>query len=447
MGNKHIFSKSYEERKDRILNALRREEIAEESNSTRFSYHTPIKILVCAVILSALTVGAYAAFQLIEFRIEQNGDEVHIHAGLNEADKSSSDKDENPLRSWNPEDGEISIRLNIPDLPSDMRERENTNGKYYSEDTSRSMTINGIDLRRSDLNQIIGGTPDINQLDAGGKAMYVISGNNEASFYNRTAYIVFEEDELVLKLWVSYAITDSELLTMASTMTLEETDDASIALPIINEVGDGSDDDEKVYYAEVDPVYESDLIEIGESKRAATDWYTATVNNVEIYDSINVLKPGYILNKAFVERFTDESGNLIPYERTEIVYTDEGNHVSMRFGDSITSSKKLYVVTITMSDINMDDFDEEDRDGMLKACVHGFNLNSYVAADGEIEMISSGGVVVNRKPELHADHHESIYREYLGNDQWKIAFLVDETIAEENLVLSTYTGKIYVKIQ
>lgn len=446
MSDKHIFSKSYENRKEAVLDALHREDAIEESKNTHFTVHTVVKIAAFAAVLSVLSVGVYAAVRLIDFNVEQNGDEIHIHASLNDSGESTADKEEKPLRSWNSEEGEISIRLIIPDLPSDMEEDKTANGKYHSEDSSRSMTINGIDLRRSDLDQIIGGTTAIKQLDAGGKPMYVIAGGEVA--YYRLAYILFEEDELVLKLWVSYGITDDELLAMASTLTLEETDNALLAIPIMNEVSDGSDDEQKVYYSETDPVYESDLLEIGESTRDATDWYTATVNSVEVYDNINVLNPNYILRKNFVEQFTDTSGNLIPYNRTEIVYSfEDGKYVSRHFGESITSQKKLYVITLTMADVTMDGMDEEDRDSMLKACVYGFDLVGYTVTDGKIDITWSSEVVVDKKPEAHADCSEAVYREYLGNNQWKVAYLVDETIADGDLLFGNYTGKIYVKIR
>ena len=161
MKDKHIFSKSYTERKEAVRNALRREETAERSDGANSASRIPLKILACAALLSVLTVSVYAAVQWIEFRLVQDGDETHIHASLNETGDTSADREEKPPRSWNAEEGEISVRLLIPDLPSDMREIENTNGKYYSDDTSRGMTVNGIDLRRSDLDQIIGGNADI----------------------------------------------------------------------------------------------------------------------------------------------------------------------------------------------------------------------------------------------------------------------------------------------
>lgn len=480
MKDKHIFSEQYNKRKEAVIAALRREEKIGVRKPSGYTLRMPLKFLICAVLLSALAVGVYASAQLIEFRMEKNGGEVRIRASLEAArirerleaarirerldelqneyelhangslnkTGNSTVTTEKPLRSWNAEEGEISIRLNIPDLPADMWEIENTNGKYDSNDTSRSMTINGIDLRRSDLDQIIGGAAEAKELSAGGKAMYIITSSSEAAYYNRTAYILFEKEELVLKLWVSYGITDDELIALASTLTIEETDDAALALPIINEVSSASDNEEKVYYVEMAPIYESDLLEIGESVRGASDYYTMAVNSVEVYDSISVLNPIYILRKDYVNRFTDDKGNLIPYNRTEIVYTfdDDGKFVSMEFGESVSTSKKLYVITLTMSDITMDMIDEKDRDGMLRACVNGFSLHSYTVTDGKIEMLSPNAIV-DRKPEAHAQSSEIIYREYIGNNQWKVAYLIDEDVANGNLILDSYTGKIYVKIK
>ncbi|MBQ3256624.1 MAG: hypothetical protein IJA67_04335 [Oscillospiraceae bacterium] len=446
MRDKHTFSKSYTDRKEAVLRALRREDALEAEKKSRFFTHTPIKILASVAILSVLTVSVYAAVQWIDFRMEQNGDEVRIHASLNESAENTT-SEEKPLRSWRAEDGEISVSLQIPDLPADMSEDLTANGKYGSEDSSRSMTINGIDLRRSDLDQIIGGATNTKQLDVGGKAMYVVE-KGEADFYNRMAYIVFEEDELVLKLWVSYGITDEELSALASTMTLEYTTDALLAIPIQNELGGTTNMDiPDVYYAPYDPLYESDLVEIGQSVRDHNDWYTATIDAVEVHDTINVLNPNYILRKDFVERFTDISGNLVPYNRTEVIITEEeGKQATKQFGETVSAKKKLYVVTLTMEDVTMDEIPEADRERMLKACVNSFGLQAYTVENGEIKMHSSNAVV-DRKPNAYADSSEIIYRECLGNNQWKVAYLIDEAYAKGNLVLEQYTGKIYVNIQ
>ena len=447
MQDKHIFSKAYTNRREAVLTALRREEALRAEKPARRTCGTFAKLLTAAALLSVLTVTVYAAVQWVEVRMERNGNAVHLHAEIAESPQAQTAQSDQPPRSWNAQDGEVSVRLNIPDLPADMSEWEHTNGKFHSEDSSRAMTVNGIDLRRSALDELIGGADDVQKLDAGGKPLYVISSDSEAAFYNRTAFLVFEKEALVLKLWVGYGITDDELLAMTATMTLEETDDAALALPIINEVS-GSYDPTKMITVERDPIYVTDLLEIGQSAREHGDDYTVAVDRVEVFDNIHVLNPNCFLNRKFAGQFVDGAGNLIPYTRTEIVYTqDEDGYVSMQFGESVQSSKKLYVITLTLSDVTADYFEEEDRDYWIRAWIHGFNLTNYTVENGEIELQSTSGVVIDRRPETHADRIESIYREYLGGDQWRVAYLVDETIAEEPLVFSSYTAKIRVKIQ
>ena len=72
-------------------------------------------------------------------------------------------------------------------------------------------------------------------------------------------------------------------------------------------------------------------------------------------------------------------------------------------------------------------------------------------ADGESELSDLSAeitdAVVDRTPGESADSCESIYREYLGDGQWRIAFLIDADIAEGDLVLANDMGEIYVKIQ
>jgi len=449
MRDRHAFSKSYENRKKAIRQALHEELLITEMGCKERTYtlRKPVKILASAALISVLSLGVYAATQWVEFRMEQNGAEVHVHASLNETAKNTADAEEKPLRSWVSAEEEISVRLVIPDLPSDMSEDLTANGKYRSEDNSRSITINGIDLRRSDLDQLIGGAVATKQFDVGGKALYVIT-RGEAEFYNRIAYIVYEDDEFVLKLWVSYGITNDELMALASTLALEETTDALLAIPILNELtGNSNMDIPFVYTKDENPIYEADLLEIGESARDDNDWYTVTVDAVEVYDNINILDQNCILRKDFIERFTDASGKLVPYNRTEVILTvNDEKKATSQFGETTSVKKKLYVVTLTMDDVTMNAFTGADREEMLRACVNSFDLNAYTVTNGEMQMQSSNAVV-DRKPNVYADNSEIIYREYLGNNQWKVAYLIDEDVAEGNLVLNNYSGKLYVKLQ
>ena len=320
------------------------------------------------------------------------------------------------------------------------------NGKYGSSDTSRSMTINGIDLRRSDLDQIIGGATETNRLIVGGKEMYVIT-KGEADYYNRIAYIVFEEEELILKLWVSYGITDEELTALASILTPEYTSDVMLAIPIQGEVEDSTADIPFVIISEDEQVYISDLAEIGESVRDDKDRFTVTFEGAEVYDNVNVFDPSCILRLDYVERFSDGAGNLVPYNRTDVVYIESaGKEPIKSFREPVTVTKKLFVFTLSMTDVDMSEFSESDGEEMIEASVNSFYLYGYTEKGDKANIIHMNAVVDN-KPDAHADSSEIVYREYLGDERWKVAYLIDEDIAEGNLMLYYYNGSICVKVK
>ncbi len=441
MKNKHIFSERYETRKIAVISALKSYET--EHKNTHAKLRLPTKIFISAAVLAAITVSAFAAAKWIEFRVERDGDNVKIHAGLNET--GTSNKAEKPLRSWRSEEGEISIKLNIPDMPTDITEDKTANGKYGSADSSRSLTFSAVDLRRGDLDQLTAGVTDVTRFDADGREGYVLK-TGDANYYNRTAYMVFEEDELVIKAWVSYGVTDEELTAMLTTLALEETSDPSVAIPVLNEFTDTGDDPiifENVNTSE----FSRELSEMDESVRDAWERYTVTVKSVEVFDDVKTLDLKHVIYKDMFYRFVDGEGNLPPYTRTEIVvnYNDDGSFTK-EFGESVPMKKKLFVATIAMTDLDFSDTDKAERETMLHACINGFELDGYTHDEEDIK-ITSMNAVVDRKLHQHSGNGEMVYRQELGGGLWKVAFLVDEDIASGNLVLHSYSSKIYIKIK
>ena len=99
-----------------------------------------------------------------------------------------------------------------------------------------------------------------------------------------------------------------------------------------------------------------------------------------------------------------------------------------------------------MTDLDLSDCDEADRKDMLCAIVNGFELDGYTNDGGEIK-ITSFNAVADRTLGQYTGNGEMVYRQALGDGLWSVAFLVDEDIAEGNLVLHSYTSKIYIKIK
>lgn len=429
MENNHVFSESYEKRKKAVRAALQQECISAETNRQRWS----VRLVAVIAIMAILSISIYAAARWIEFRVEQKGKDVFVHAGIMQAE--NSDYEEKPLRSWRAENGEVSIQLNIPGMPADMLENKTAPGKWHGSDDSRAITINGIDLRRSDLNTVVGDAKETKSLTVGKNTVYVVE-KGEASFYSRIAFVVFEKEELVLKMWVSYGINEDELLNIVSTITVEQVKSAALAIPIMNEIVTADNYIPEIVHSEKASIFVSDLSEIGDSVRDIEDWYTVTVNDICVHDNTAALNSEHIIAKEKLKKFTDDSGNLIAYNRTPIIYNEEG---TKEFGESVSVKKRLYCITISMEDI-------EKNHELIYACVNGFSLRGYTEENGEVKFISNNSVI-DAKPQNHAMTTEPIYREYLGNDRWKIAYLVDEDISEGNLALVSQIGKVYIKIQ
>ncbi len=459
MKEAHVFSEEYNKRKHTVMCALRREEASGAANSSRRYSGTAVRILVCAAILAALTVSVFAITRFIDFRVNKEGNEVSVHAGITASDTggapisantpgnagTGTSDEEKPLRSWRSQDGEISVCLSIPDMPPDMLGNPTASGKYGSQDHSRRITICGIDLRRCDLDQIVSGATDTMQLDAGGKIMYVIK-KGEADFYDRVAYIAYEEEELILKLYISYGITDAELLSLASSTTVGYTTDALLAIPIENE-NETAPAEKTSFETGYVPALVTELKKTGTPLRADTGRFTLTVSDVSIYNDVSVLDTSSVLRTEYIGKFTNGDGVLVPYNRTEVfLNAGSGETLPSSFGETVSVTKKLYVLTLTLSDVQLDEFADEDKYSMLCAIVASFRLNGYTVKDGRAE-ITSLNFVIDRLPGEYSSSSEPIYREDLGNGQWRVAYLVDEDIAEGDLMLYNLTERIFVKIQ
>ncbi|MBE6540886.1 MAG: hypothetical protein E7672_00340 [Ruminococcaceae bacterium] len=440
MRDKHIFSKSYEDKKRAVLSALAREGAADktEKRTSAYNRYIPLKIAAIAAALSVLSVGVYAAVQFVDFRIEQNGYDVLVHAGISEGKTDPDLTGSKPLRSWNAGEGEINVTLNIPSMPEDMVPDLTANGKWEGTDDSRSITFNGVDLRRGDLDHLIDGAVGTERIEAGKNSIYVIK-KSEASYYDRVVYIVLEEDEFVVKAWVSYGITDDELVNIASEISVEETNDITLTIPILNELGDTTESGlPDVWTRDERHIHTSSLSQIGEAVTEERGEYTITVNRAEFFDDIKSLDPSAIIYKDFIDRFVDENGSFITYNRTPVIYNEENN--TRYFGESETVKKRLCVVTLTVDNVTVDD-------EFLTACINGFNLRGYSVEGDEVKIQYADNCVVDRVPNKYAVTTSPVYREYLGDGQYRVGYLIDEDKCDTDLMIESYTGEIYIKIK
>ncbi|MBE6538485.1 MAG: hypothetical protein E7671_03365 [Ruminococcaceae bacterium] len=408
-----------DETKEKIKNVCYEYESLALSPQAHRAGQVTLKVLAAVAVIALMTVSAFAASRLISFSMNKNGDEVEINASLPDENKDT----DAPLRSWNSDEGEISVRLAFEFLPEDMTEDPTATHKYSGNGSNRSITFSGFDLRRSDLKTIVENIDTAEKFMAGGKEAYLLVSDS-VSVYNKDLYVLFEEEEMVVHAIVGYGIGIDEIKAIAEGMSIVETDDVNIALPISNVPSpDSVSDIPFVITRPDDPVYRSDLLSMGEtgSYENPFDSRTVRVDKVEILDSVSGFESGFI-NRDLIEKFVGENGELITYKRTEMIYSGDpakGEKIKASFGETVETRKRFILVTVTT------DCAGEEKD--IRSFLHTFSLGGLVeAADGSIERTQGRqNFVIDSTPGAHADRHEPIYWKNIGGGQWVLGYLVD----------------------
>jgi len=165
-----------------------------------------------------------------------------------------------------------------------------------------------------------------------------------------------------------------------------------------------------------------------------TETTEITVVSKEIRDAVAGLDKGNFFNYRFIEKFIDESGKFVPYARTEYIRGDGINSFSS-FGETDYLTKKMIVLTVKLTG-------KENSDA--ESFLHSFNLYGFtVEDDGEISINSNcDGYVFDSTPGTRTGTYEAVYQEYLGDDLWRIGYIIDEEEAKDELVWFTTKNAI-----
>ncbi len=436
---KHTMKKVHlsNEAKNRIKTACRTEEV---KNLRIWTLRGGARVAAVFACVIALSVSVYAAAELISFYMEREDDTAKIHAVLNETVDTST----TPNRAWNANEDEVMVKLSFGYMPEDIAPDLTANGKYGGKENNRAMTFSGFDLRIGDLDALIGNVGKAEEFTAGGKRAFLMTSDSEMALYNKTLYVLFEEEQLVIKASVGFGITEDELKTIAEGLTVEETDDISLALPISNEVGLGgnANDIPFEYIIENPKVYREDLLKLGESGHYENefDYADITVEKAEIFDSIAPLNMNLMDSFGLeqIEDMTDAKGNFIPYKRTMV------DNYAGKFGETEEVTKQLVVFTVKLKEVMKVD----DADPYPLAFLQAFKLTKLVTnEDGTIVgNYDVGTAVIDRTPGTDAGTTEPIYREPLGDDTYRIAYLIDNDQFDGELLLESRYAEIYYVI-
>ncbi len=424
------------------IKAACREQMTVRNLHCGFCKRTAFKVIAAAMAIAVMTISVFAVSKLITFSMTQKNDEVRINAALPEENKDT----DAPVRSWNSdkEAGEISVRLEFAYMPEDMSEDMTASHKYGGSVGNRAITFNGYDLRRSDLNAIIKNIDSAEKFMAGDKEAYLLI-SNDLSVYDKDIYVLFAQEEMVVHGIVGYGITVEEIKAIAEGMSIAETDDVIHALPIGNEPKSSDVPDIPFVFVHDDPkVYRSDLLamgEVGTYENVFESMRSVNVEKVEMFDSISGFEDG-VIRKDLVEKFTDAGGNLIPYNRTEVIINDDdvanGGKVKRTLGETLEMTKRFICVTVTATG---------DTDENMKPFLHTFSLGGLAETEeGTIERTQGRqNFWIDGVPGEYADTHEPVYRKKVGEGRWVLGYLLDaDEIGDELYFYSSYAELHYV---
>ncbi len=423
----------------RIEYACRAAETREERGSA--GAHIGVRLAIAAACVLVLSIGVYATAQLVGFYMERDGDNVNIGATL---DRENPAESEGPNRAWNANEDEVMIKLDFSYMPEDITPDLTANGKYDGAENNRAMTFSGFDLRICDLNTVIGNIAKAEEFMAGENRAFLLTSESEIAVYNKALYVLFEDEQLVIKATVGCGITEDELKAIAAGLSVVETDDVTLAIPISNEVGLGdiSASVSDVLIIEGPKAYREDLISVGDSAHYDSYFHydDVTVLGVEVFDNISSLNKNclYSHGAELLQKMTDPAGNLIPYKRTEV------DIEAGKFGETVEVTKKLIVVTYKCTEVLKTD----EGEVYPMAFLNSFTFEKLIEKeDGTVvhdETFSR--FVIDRTPGTHSGTAEPIYGEQIDGDTYRYAYLIDEDQLDGELFLASYYAEIYYLI-
>lgn len=397
------------------------------------------RVAIAAAILTALGVTAYAMSGLMNFSFTRDDDTVIIGASLSDEEKEQIKTE--PVRAWNPGDGEISVKLEFAYMPEDMSERDNTPAKWYgTAEDNRNITFSGFDLRRGDFNEAINGAGDAERFAAGENDAYLVYTGKEISVYDKELYVLFHDGQFVVKAIVGRGITADEIKMIAAGMTVVETDDTEHALPISNEFGDSDDDNiPEVIVGSLKTVYENELLHNGDSAEIRSSFNNplkVTVEGMEIRDTIAGLSGDAFVRDDVFDQFVNENGEFIPYKRTEVDY-EAGT-----FGENVEMTKRMVLVTVRVDG-------EYDEIHEVEATLNSFDLAGLVCHDDGTVTATQylKGYVVDSTPGKIACRHDIMYRENLGDGRWVVGYLLDEEECTGDMFYYCPTYNVYYSLE
>ena len=324
----HTFSKEYEKKKRLLLSAVKRQEKNHGKHLAKYA------AVAAASVLVVLPATVYAADKIYQSFIEKNGYQTNIRV----------QQEEESVKEI------VPVKLEATYLPEGSEEEYVGSFKYYvpeeGEDYGHSVSLNLTKLDVEDWTFSTHYTLDYQEFQAGKYQAYLVKRDGEEGF-NQEMYVVFDDYGYMVTAYLGHEITEEEAVKIAEGLKLTETDEAhasSAASLAQIEAAEKRKGEYVAKKAEKNYYKQGELFE-------NTQGFLYTVKSVEVLDNINSLNKEYFRcdGYAMMKGIVDASGNILPYERENIVYGDGVNTLNQLNG---TESVNRRFVSVTLEVTN-----------------------------------------------------------------------------------------------
>lgn len=320
--------------------------IIEKNNIRPFKSQKNVKvILVAAIIIVLLTLSVFAGGKVYSNWIAQKNYQVTLVPEQKTVTKEF-----------------VDIKFNY--LPQGLMESDEYH-YYFNNDFKGGLSLSLYRLdeySEIDIKYSVG----YEEKTFGQNKGAIISKPDDYNM-NRELIIYFDNDGYMLRAYVGKDISDEEIVKIAEGIELVETDEEHAfkcehkpevpsTLYFVTQKTDFSENEVRHIGDKITGLYAWD-VNHSEKSESSID---VTVEKVDFYDNINKFNKDnfnydYILEKS---PLTDENGNLLPYERTNMKYGDGVN--SINEVESVeTVNNKFMCVTVTIentSNVNREFF-------------------------------------------------------------------------------------------
>lgn len=328
----HVFSRNYKNKKAKLISAVREQ----EKNRKKKRRYRAVAAAVAVALLIPAT--AYAANRIFHMYIEKEKYKIDVKVK----------KDNTATEQMN--DGKLyaPVKLEYTYLPEGSEVFEAGSRKYYvpSDEGSDAHSVSALEFYKLDIAEAeFEELFSIEYKEFTVNSHQVILIQKDSIFeFDKKMYVIFEDYGYVAGAYLGYGIDEEEALKIAEGIRLTETDEASATCAgslkemaeneKINAMKDSPDMAIKTLWYDVEDTITEEYT-----------GYEFKMKQVEVLDNINMLdKSKFWENMEGISEYIDENGNLLKYERQELLEGD-GENTLHKYGEKEKIKKKFVYLT------------------------------------------------------------------------------------------------------